>query len=161
MRQVILTGQFSRHFRHGAPNGYLQWCNIKCCHVILATTLIIIINDVLTHIIIWSWVFDVCFTPTVVYNKHQYQDCKKEKKEVMNTTAINLLETRSEWVSEIWGSHDGDYKGCYVLGYDAVGPGKSVWTLQRTVLPSALGYIIMMVKAAGTFEILVHLHQTT
>ena len=115
MRQVILTRQFSRHFRHRAPNGYLQWCNIKCCHVILTTTLIIIINDVLTHIIIWSWVLDVCFTPTVVYHKYQNQDCKKEKDKVMNNTAINLPEKRSEWVSEIWGSHYSDNKDCCVL----------------------------------------------
>jgi len=38
------------------------------------------------------------------------------------------------------------------LGCDAVWLGRSVWTFQRIVLPPTLGYIIMMVKAAGTSQ---------
>ncbi|CAH2015093.1 unnamed protein product [Acanthoscelides obtectus] len=64
------------HLRHRNADGYLQRRNIKSCHVIFATSFVIIVDDVLSDVIIRSRVLDVSLSPAVVHHKDQNQDYK-------------------------------------------------------------------------------------
>lgn len=73
-KHLLLTHNW-RHFalrqlRHRSTDRYLERCNIESCHIILAATFIIVVNDVLSHIIIWSWIFNMRLPTSTVDNEH-------------------------------------------------------------------------------------------
>lgn len=75
---------YRRHFAlhqlgHGTANRYLQGRNVEGCHIVLAATFIIVVNDILSHIIIWSGIFYVRLASTAVHDEHEHQDCGCEE----------------------------------------------------------------------------------
>lgn len=61
--------------RHGSTDWNLERCDVKSRHVILAATFVIVVNDVFSHIIIGSRIFDVRFTSSAVHDEYQHEYC--------------------------------------------------------------------------------------
>lgn len=61
--------------RHGSTDWNLERCDVKSRHVILAATFVIVVNDVFSHIVIGSRIFDVRFTSSAVHDKYQHEYC--------------------------------------------------------------------------------------
>lgn len=61
---------------HWPSNWYLQRCDIKGRHIILAASLVVIVDDILAHIVIGTRIFDMRFTATIVYDEHQDEYCE-------------------------------------------------------------------------------------
>ena len=55
----------------GVSNWYLERSDIKSCHIILAATLVLVIDDVLPHVILGSRILDLSLPSSVVHNKYQ------------------------------------------------------------------------------------------
>lgn len=75
---------YRRHFalhelRHRAANRYLEGRNVEGRHVILAATFVVVVNDVLSHIIVWSRILDVGLASATVHDEHEHQDCVRRK----------------------------------------------------------------------------------
>nr|CAD7413891.1 unnamed protein product [Timema cristinae] len=67
----------------GTPDGDLQWCDVESSHVILTTSFVVVVDDVLPNVVIWTGVLDVGLTPPVVHHKHQDQNCRHNHGGVM------------------------------------------------------------------------------
>lgn len=76
----ILTHNWHFHGRqfrrHWATDWYLQWRYIKGGHIVLATSLIVIVDNILAHIIVGSGIFDVCLAASIVDHKYQNEYCE-------------------------------------------------------------------------------------
>ena len=55
-------------------NWYLEWSDIKSCHIVLAASLVLVIDDVFSHVVLRAGIFDLSLTSPVVDNKHEDQD---------------------------------------------------------------------------------------
>jgi hypothetical protein len=62
-----------RQFGHGSSDGYLKRRYVECCHIILTASLIIVVNDIFSHVIIWSGILNVRFTTSTVHDKDEDQ----------------------------------------------------------------------------------------
>ena len=76
-REKRLTGYFTRwqlptHFRYRTANRNLKGGDVERGHVVFSATLVIIIDDILSYVVIGSGILDVRFSSPVIY--HEYQD---------------------------------------------------------------------------------------
>lgn len=79
-----------RQFGHRATDWDLKRRDVECSHVILTTSFIVIVDDVFSHIIVWTWIFNVGFSPPTVHNKHEHQYCGEEKFQMNYCIPINM-----------------------------------------------------------------------
>lgn len=82
-REKILTHQ-RWHFalcelRHGSTDWNLERCDVESRHVILAATFVIVVNDVFSHIVIGSRIFDVRFPSSAVHDEYQHEYCVSDR----------------------------------------------------------------------------------
>jgi hypothetical protein len=81
--KLLLTHQ-RRHFAlrqlgHGPADRYLQWGDVEGRHVVLSAALVVVVDDVLSHVIVRSGVLDVRLSTPAVHDKHQNQHCVEGK----------------------------------------------------------------------------------
>jgi hypothetical protein len=55
----------------GIPYGDLERRDVKGGHVVLSTTLVLVVDDVLPDVIVGIWVLDLSFSSSVIHNKHK------------------------------------------------------------------------------------------
>src|SRR5262249_23943304 len=68
-----LTWHFGdHHFLARSANGDLQWSDVERSHVIFTTSLVVVVDYVLSDIVIRSWILDLSLSSSVVY--HEYYD---------------------------------------------------------------------------------------
>lgn len=56
---------------------YLEGGDVECCHIILSSSLVLVVDYVFSHVVVWARVLDLSLSPSVVNNKDQDQNCKK------------------------------------------------------------------------------------
>ena len=67
---------YEDYLDHQNYQDYLEGGDVECCHVILATTLVLVVDYVFSHVVVWARVLDLSLPPSVVNNKDQHQNCK-------------------------------------------------------------------------------------
>ena len=55
---------------------HLEGGDVECCHIILSAALILVVDYVFSHVVVWARVLDLSLSPSVVNNKDEHQNCK-------------------------------------------------------------------------------------
>ena len=56
---------------------HLEGGDVECCHIILSAALILVVDYVFSHVVVWARVLDLSLSSSVVNNKDQHQNCNK------------------------------------------------------------------------------------
>ena len=70
---TLVTDFFLQSQYHGL---HLEGGDVECCHIILSAALILVVDYVFSHIVVWAGVLDLSLSSSVVNNKDQHQNCK-------------------------------------------------------------------------------------
>jgi len=88
-RETQRTGYFTRgqlaaHFRDRAADRDLQRRDVERGHVVLSAALVVVVDDVLSHIIIRTGILYMRFPPSVVNHEHQHENCNRDSKDLVS-----------------------------------------------------------------------------
>lgn len=80
-RKKGLTGYFTRwqlstHFRYRTANRNLKGGDVERGHVIFSATLVVVVDDILSYVVVGPRILDVRFSSPVVHDEYQDEHCR-------------------------------------------------------------------------------------
>lgn len=130
------TWHFPKEWRAAVADGWadgnLQWGDVEGGHVVLATPLVIIIDDVLTYVIIWVWLVEMALLLAVVHHKHQHQYLLGERENGW----VGLGYYFSLYVCVVGGEGGKVWKNGFMSSYLCVIMTTSQWPIRKAPSPN-------------------------
>jgi len=86
-------GQLAAHFRDRAADRDLQRRDVERGHVVLSAALVVVVDDILSHIIVRTGILYVRLPPSVVNHEHQHENCNIDQMSIAIQRILAVIDT--------------------------------------------------------------------